>query len=79
MLIERKFSPQNIFTVYNGINFNQEINPLPKEEFLKKYNLKFGENDVIIGILARLDPVKGLDTFLKAANAVIKTNPTARF
>ncbi|HOM02309.1 MAG TPA: polysaccharide pyruvyl transferase CsaB [Acetivibrio sp.] len=79
MLIERKFSPQNIFTVYNGINFNQEVNPLPKEDFLKEYNLNFGKNDVIIGILARLDPVKGLDTFLKAASVVIKTVPSARF
>ncbi|ODM27498.1 polysaccharide pyruvyl transferase CsaB [Clostridium sp. Bc-iso-3] len=79
MLIERKFSPQEIFTVYNGINFNQEINPSPKEDFLKKYNLKFDKNDVIIGILARLDPVKGLDIFLKAASVVIKSSPSTRF
>ncbi|HHV30248.1 polysaccharide pyruvyl transferase CsaB [Acetivibrio mesophilus] len=79
MLIERKFSPQEIFTVYNGINFNQEINPSPKEDFFKKYNLKFDKNDVIIGILARLDPVKGLDIFLKAASVVIKSSPSTRF
>jgi polysaccharide pyruvyl transferase CsaB len=79
MLIKRRFSPQKIFTVYNGINFHQEISPLPKEEFLKKYNLNFGKDDVIIGILARLDPVKGLDTFLKAAQVVCQKNSSVRF
>ena len=79
MLIKRRFSPQKIFTVYNGINFHQEISPLPKEEFLKKYNLNFGKDDVIIGILARLDPVKGLDTFLKAAQVVRQKNSSVRF
>lgn len=79
MLIKRRFSPQKIFTVYNGINFHQEISPLPKEEFLKKYNLNFGKDDVIVGILARLDPVKGLDTFLKAAQGVCQKNPSVRF
>ncbi len=79
MLIKRRFSPQKIFTVYNGINFNQQISPLPKEEFLKKYDLNFGKDDVIIGILARLDPVKGLETFLKAAQVVCQKNPSVRF
>lgn len=79
MLIERKFSPQDIFTVYNGINFNNKIVPLPKEDFLKNYNLQFGKDDIIVGILARLDPVKGLDIFLKAASVVIKKNPSVRF
>lgn len=79
MLIKRRFSPLDIFTVYNGINFHQEITPLPKEDFLKKYNLNFAKDDVIIGILARLDPVKGLDTLLKAAHIVVRKNPTVRF
>lgn len=79
MLVKRRFNPQDIFTVYNGINFNQEINPLSREEFLKKYNLNFGKTDVLVGILARLDPVKGLSTFLQAAKVVVEQNPSVRF
>ncbi|OPZ93551.1 MAG: Alpha-D-kanosaminyltransferase [Firmicutes bacterium ADurb.Bin419] len=79
MLIERRFSPQNIFTVYNGINFDKKDLKLTKEEFLSKYKLNFGKDDVIIGILARLHPVKGISTFLQAAAEVIKQNPTVRF
>lgn len=79
MLIERKFNPQNIFTVYNGINFDKKDLKLTKEEFLTKYNLNFGKDDVIIGILARLHPVKGVSTFIQAAAEVVKQNPSVRF
>lgn len=79
MLIKRRFSPQDIFTVYNGIDFSQRDLKLTKKEFLTKYNLSFDENDVIIGILARLDPVKGLGTFLQAAKLVIDKNPSVKF
>lgn len=79
MLIERRFNPQNIFTVYNGIDFEDKELKLTKEEFLLKYNLNFNKDDVIIGILARLHPVKGISTFLQAAAEVVKKNPTVRF
>ena len=79
MLIDRRFNPQNIFTVYNGINFENKELKLTKEEFLVKYNLNFGKDDVIIGILARLHPVKGISTFLQAAAEVVKQVPNARF
>ncbi|NLL06470.1 MAG: polysaccharide pyruvyl transferase CsaB [Clostridiaceae bacterium] len=79
MLIERRFNPQNIFTVYNGINFENNELKLTKEEFLSKYKLNFGKDDVIIGILARLHPVKGISTFLQAAAEVVKHSPSVRF
>lgn len=79
MLIERRFNPQNIFTVYNGINFEKKDLNLTKEEFLSKHNLHFGKDDVVIGILARLHPVKGISTFLQAAAEVVKQNPSVRF
>lgn len=79
MLIERRFNPENIFTVYNGINFENKELKLTKEEFLSKYKLNFGKDDVIIGILARLHPVKGISTFLQAAAEVVKKAPSVRF
>ena len=79
MLIKRRFSPSNIFTVYNGIDFNNKKLTLTKKEFLSKYNLDFNDSDIIVGILARLDPVKGLGTFLQAAKIVAEKNPYVKF
>lgn len=79
MLIRRRFSPQSIFTVYNGIDFNKKVSNLSKEELLNKYNLNFGKDDVIIGILARLHPVKGIGTLLQAARLIVDENPSVRF
>lgn len=79
MLIKRRFSPQNIFTVYNGIDFNKKVSNISKQEFLKKYNLNFDKDDVIVGILARLHPVKGISTLLQAAKLVVDENPSVRF
>ena len=50
-----------------------------KGRILKKYNLNFGKDDVIIGILARLHPVKGIGTLLQAARLIVDENPSVRF
>lgn len=79
MLISRKFDPQHIFTVYNGIPFNNEIPTCTRRVFFDRYNIPFPEDSVVIGIMARLDPVKDHETFIKAAAEVIKQNEKVRF
>jgi len=79
MLVKRNFNPENIFTVYNGIDYNVPVKSYSREEFAIKYHLDIGENDVLVGILARLDPVKDVSTFLKAAAEVVKVNPSVKF
>lgn len=79
MLIKRGFPPQRIYTVYNGISFENTIEIMPKEDFAKKYNFTIEPGDVFIGILARLDPVKGHTVFLDAAAKVLKKCPQAKF
>ncbi|MCX7710248.1 MAG: polysaccharide pyruvyl transferase CsaB [Clostridia bacterium] len=80
MLVKRNFDPELIFTVYNGIDFDTPIENYSRSEFLKKYNLNdIKEDDVIVGILARLDPVKGLGVYLNAAKIVLKHNPSVKF
>lgn len=79
MLIERKFSPSKIFTVYNGISFDRKILTYSKEAFIKKYGLSLNQDDIAVGILARLYPVKGIDTFIAAANEVVAKNPSIKF
>ncbi len=80
MLIKRNFDPELIFTVYNGIDFEKKIPAYSREGFLKKHKLdSINEGDVLIGILARLDPVKGLNIFLQAAKIVLKKYPRTKF
>ncbi|MCX7773905.1 MAG: polysaccharide pyruvyl transferase CsaB [Clostridia bacterium] len=79
MLIDRGFNPQRIYSVYNGIPFDNDIPPYTRREFFERFKVPFPEDCVLIGIMARLHPVKDHETFLKAAAEVVKKNPKARF
>lgn len=79
LLIKRKFNSKNIFMVPNGIDFNKPFEGYSRENFSKKFNLNLNESDVVVGILARLTPVKGLSTFLLAAREVLDKNPSIKF
>lgn len=79
MLIKRGFPSHRIHTVYNGIPFDKPIEVSPKDEFLKKYGITLEPNDVVVGILARLHPVKGHTVFLDAAAQVLKECPNTKF
>lgn len=71
MLVNRGFKPDEIYTVYNGIDVNQKIEHASKEEFLNRYNIDY-KDKTIVGIIARLDKVKDHETFIRAAEILIK-------
>jgi polysaccharide pyruvyl transferase CsaB len=79
LLIDRGFNPQRIYSVNNGIPFDNDIPVCTRKEFFKRFNIPFPEDCVLIGIMARLHPVKDHETFLKAAAEVAKVNPNARY
>jgi glycosyltransferase involved in cell wall biosynthesis len=79
MLVNRKFNSDRIFTVYNGMDFSRPLKSYSRSTFAEKYKLNINDNDIVVGILVRLDPVKGLDSFVKAADIVLKTNPQVKF
>jgi L-malate glycosyltransferase len=79
MLVERKFSPQNLFTVYNGIDFSIPAQNYSRKAFSEKYNVDLRDDDIVVGILARFDPVKGLPILLQAAREVLNAHPSAKF
>jgi len=79
MLIRRGFPAHRIYTVYNGIPFDNEIDIMPKANFAKKYGIELKDDDVTVGILARLHPVKGHTVFLDAAEKVLKKFPRTKF
>ncbi len=79
MLTDRGFDPQHIHSVYNGIPFDDEIPACSRAEFFAKYQIPFPEDCLLIGIMARLHPVKDHETFLRAAAKVAAKFPMARF
>lgn len=78
MLVERGFKKDKIFVAYNGIDLDVPPEFQSKDEFLKGYNIDCGDK-MVVGIVARLDLVKDHETFIKAANIVLKTNKDVVF
>ncbi len=80
MLVSRGFKPQRIYPVYNGMDYNTDLSSVTtKEEFAKKYNLELSDDLTYVGIAARFDVVKGVDTFIKGASLAYRKNPNLRF
>lgn len=80
MLIERKFRPNSIYTVYNGMEFaNVPKNVTPREEFAAKHGFNIESGAVYVGIAARFDVVKGVDTFIDGAKKLYDRNKNVRF
>ena len=69
-LIERGFDPWRIFTIYNGLDFsNAKDEPKPPK--------KEGE-DIVVGIAARLTPIKDIGTVIRAFNIAYEKNPNLK-
>lgn len=77
MLVSRGFDKDKIFTIYNGIFLEDKIIK-DKESYLKEKNIDY-KDKFIVGILARLDKVKGHETFLRAAKEVIDKDKSVIF
>ncbi|HEY5583506.1 MAG TPA: polysaccharide pyruvyl transferase CsaB [Ruminiclostridium sp.] len=79
MLVNRGFEDDQIYTILNGIDFNKSHRNYSKSDFCCKYNISLKESDILVGIAARLTPVKGIGTLLEAARIVVKNNPNVKF
>lgn len=66
MLVDRGFNPQNIFTLYNGVDFSKQYNPVDRSAYFRNYGLDVGPDSVVFGIAARLSAVKDIGTLLRA-------------
>lgn len=78
MLVQRGFKKDKIYVAYNGIDLDVIPELETKEEFLKNFNIDH-EGKIIVGIVGRLDLVKDHETFIKAANIVLKKNKNILF
>jgi len=79
MLVKRNFAPNDIYTVYNGMNFDEAISYDEKEDFFKRINYTPDEGEVRVGIIGRHDYVKGHDIFMKGAALVARKYKNVKF
>ncbi len=75
MLIRRDFDPHKCMSIYNGLDFSEKASPFDKEAWLRQTGIDYQPGDVVLGILARLTPVKDIPTLLKAFAQARRSNP----
>ncbi len=78
LLIRRGFDPQQMFAIYNGLDYTPRTPSLSRREFLSQLGLDWPEDAVIVGIAARLNPVKDMSTLLRGFAAAHKEQPQLR-
>ncbi|MFO7637340.1 MAG: polysaccharide pyruvyl transferase CsaB, partial [Clostridia bacterium] len=55
------------------------VNTYTRESLCRKFHIPFEENMILVGILARLYPVKSIDTLIEAARLVKTQNRNVKF
>jgi len=78
MLIERGFARDRVFSVHNTVETERTLEFVPKDEFLRRFDMAPNRN-ALVGIIGRLDYVKGHDIFLRAAAEICKTRGDITF
>ncbi len=77
-LLDGGISKEKIDTFFNGVEKIQTTSEDERKKLRKKYNI--ADDECVVGILARLEYVKGHDTFIDAANILLKEkNIKAKF
>jgi len=76
--ITQGYSLPRSVTIPNGIDTDRFV-PSADRRTLTRGAYRFDENDILIGLAARLDPMKGHDVFLRAAQQVLTQRAEGRF
>jgi polysaccharide pyruvyl transferase CsaB len=78
LLVERNFKPDTIFTIYNGIDMSRKTAEVSRRVFLQSYGVDFPDDSIIVGIGARLYPVKDISTLIKGFAKAARDIPELR-
>ena len=65
LLISRKFDPERLFAIYNGLDFTPRTPAMDRETYFRSVGLEADESCVVAGIAARLNPVKDIATLIR--------------
>ncbi len=78
LLISRGFDPEKLFTIYNGLNFTPREAKMGRDDFFRSVGLSADDASVVIGIAARLNPVKDIATLIRAFARAYQDFPDLR-
>ena len=78
LLISRGFDPDRLFTIYNGLDFTPRTPALGRAEYFRSVGLDADGDSVVVGIAARLNPVKDIATLVRGFAIAHQTCPNLR-
>ena len=78
LLIRRGYDPQGVYEIRNGLDFSNPTAELTRAEYLASLGLDWPEDAVIVGIAARLNPVKDIGTLLRGFALARREQPRLR-
>lgn len=78
LLIGRNFPPDRFYAIYNGIDFTPAPPQGDRVEYLRSLGADVDEDSVVVGIAARLNPVKDMTTLIRGFAAAHAECPRLR-
>lgn len=78
LLINRGFPPDRFYAIYNGIDFTPAPSQGDRLAYLRGLGADVEENSVVVGIAARLNPVKDMSTLIRGFAEGHKSCPRLR-
>ena len=65
LLISRGFPPEKFYAIYNGLTFDAKPTMTDRLAYLRGLGANVEEDSVVVGIAARLNPVKDIATLIR--------------
>ena len=65
LLISRGFPPEKFYAIYNGLTFDAKPTLTDRVAYLQGLGAQVEEDSVVVGIAARLNPVKDIATLIR--------------
>lgn len=75
-MIQSGFPSHRVGVIHNGIALGTR--PTPEERVAARRQLQLQGKDLVVGTIARLDPVKDLETLVRAFREIAGSNPMTR-
>ena len=78
LLIRRGFPPDRFYAIYNGLDFTPPPQQGDRIPYLRQLGADVDEHSVVVGIAARLNPVKDMSTLIRGFAAGYAQCPRLR-
>lgn len=78
LLISRGFDPQTMFSIYNGVKFDEAEPARTREAYFESVGLRIEPDSVVFGIAARFSAVKDVATMIRGFALAVKEIPSLR-